>query len=144
MKKKARKLLMDGMHCSQAVAVVGQEKLGIENDGVIRAMGAFGGGLGSNGETCGAVIGGIASVGLKFGGNPNEPEDDMKIRAYTEEFLTRFKKEIGNGCILCRDITGVDWKDEKQVEAYRNSDIANKCWILVGRTAQLIGEMLER
>jgi C_GCAxxG_C_C family probable redox protein len=110
----------------------------------MRAMGAFGGGLGSNGETCGAVIGAVSSIGLKFGGLHGEPGDDIKIRAYTEEFLTRFKQDISDGSILCRDITGVDWKNEKQVEEYRNSDRPTNCWILVGRTAQLIGELLER
>ena len=107
-------------------------------------MGAFGGGLGGNGETCGAVIGALASIGLKYGLIRGETGDGRKTYLYAEELLKRFKEEIGNGCILCRDITGVDWKNAKQVEEYRKSDKSNICWILVGRTAQLIGEMLER
>ncbi|MBN1665350.1 MAG: C_GCAxxG_C_C family protein [Deltaproteobacteria bacterium] len=118
--------------------------MGVDNDGLMRAMGAFGGGLGSNGETCGAIVGGIASFGLKYGGVHGKPGDDTTIQAYTEEFLKRFKEDLAKGCIFCRDITGVDWKDEKQVEEYRNSDKPVNCWILVGKTAQLIGEMLER
>lgn len=100
--------------------------------------------MGSNGETCGAIVGALASIGLKFGGTANQPGDDEKIRVYAEEFLNRFKEEITNGRILCRDITQVDWKNEQQVEEYRNSDKAVNCWILVGKTAKLIGDMLEK
>lgn len=107
-------------------------------------MAAFGGGLGSNGETCGAVVGAIAAVGLKFGGAIDEERDESAIRASAEEFLKFFRAELGRGSILCRDITGVDWKDDKQVEEYRSGDKGNYCWILVGRAAQRLGEMLER
>ena len=41
--------------------MVGQEKLGKKDWEVTKAMGAFRGGLGCNGEVCGALIGGLIS-----------------------------------------------------------------------------------
>jgi C_GCAxxG_C_C family probable redox protein len=117
--------------------------MGNGNDDLIRAMGAFGGGLGGNGEVCGALVGALACLGLKYGLTVDEAGDSRAAYSYAEEILKRFRDEICKGSILCRDITGVDWKNAKQVEEYRKSN-NNTCWILVGRTAQLIGEMLER
>ena len=42
--------------------MVAQEKLGIKNDDLIRAMDPFGGGLGAQGEVCGSVIGGLPYI----------------------------------------------------------------------------------
>ena len=34
---------------------------------MVRAMEAFGGGLGGNGDRCGALIGALAVIGLRYG-----------------------------------------------------------------------------
>jgi hypothetical protein len=39
-------MMVKRFHCSQAVLAVGQEKLGKKDDEVMKAMRAFGGGLG--------------------------------------------------------------------------------------------------
>ena len=64
MGEKAVRLMIKRFHCSQAVLAAGQEKLGRPDDEVIRAMGAFGGGLGGNGEVCGAVAGAQGRQGI--------------------------------------------------------------------------------
>jgi C_GCAxxG_C_C family probable redox protein len=124
--------------------VVAQEKLGKKNDDLIRAVDPFGGGLGGHGEVCGAAIGGLAAIGLLFGRDKVGEEADMKMWRYSREFLRRFEKEIAGGSILCRDIVQVNWADPAQLKEYWQGEKCFKCKTLTGKTAGLIGELLER
>lgn len=145
MRDKAVQLMMaKRFHCSQAVLAVGQEKLGKKGGEVMRAMGAFGGGLGGNGEVCGAVVGALAVMGLMFSRASEDEKEDPKMWSYTHEVLERFQKEIANGSILCREIAQVDWKDREQVRSFYKGETVLKCVKIVGDTAVLVGELIER
>lgn len=147
MRKKAVQLMaVDRFHCSQALAAVGQEKLGRGNDEVIRAMGAFGGGLGGNGEVCGALAGALAAIGLRYSRALADEKENPKMWADTQEMVRRFRDEIVNqgGTIDCRDIAGVNWLDRGEVKSFYSGDRVKKCIRIVGETAMVLGEMLER
>ncbi len=146
MGEKAAGLMIKRFHCSQAVLAVGQEKLGRPDDEVIRAMGAFGGGLGGNGEVCGAVAGALAVVGLKFSRGREEEKEDPRMWDYAHELLNRFREEIvkKHGGIHCAGIAGVDWKDRAQVKAFYGGEKVLECRRIVADTAKLLGELLER
>lgn len=107
-------------------------------------MDAFGGGLGAHGEVCGAIIGGLSVIGLIFGRSKPESEKDWRMRKYSDIFLQRFKDEVANGKILCREIAQVDWRDQDQVRQFLESGKRNECQILTGKTARIIGEILEQ
>ena len=107
-------------------------------------MEPFGGGLGGRGEVCGAVVGGLAAIGLLFGRDKVGEEIDMKVWIYSREFLKRFEKEIVGGSILCRDIAQTNWADPAQVKEYGQGEKFLKCKTLTGKTAGLIGELMER
>jgi C_GCAxxG_C_C family probable redox protein len=107
-------------------------------------MDPFGGGLGAHGEVCGAAVGGLAAIGLLFGRGKAGAEADMKMWMYSRELLKRFQKEIAGGCLLCRDIVQVNWTDPAQVKEYRQGEKYIRCRTLTGRTAALIGELIER
>jgi C_GCAxxG_C_C family probable redox protein len=147
MRDKAVQLMMvKRFHCSQAVLAVGQEKLG-KNDGeVMKAMGAFGGGLGGNGEVCGAVVGALAVIGLRFSRATEDEKEDPKMWSYAQEVLERFQKEIvkHHGGIHCREIAQVNWKDREQVKSFYKSEKSLECGRIVGDAAMLLGELLER
>ena len=97
MRKKAIEMMaVERFHCSQAIAVVGQQKLGKGNDDVIRAMGAFGGGLGGNGEVCGALAGGLAVLGLRYSRAQSDEKENPKMWADAQEMVRRFRDEIVN------------------------------------------------
>jgi C_GCAxxG_C_C family probable redox protein len=112
----------------------------------MRALGAFGGGLGGNGEVCGAVAGAIAVMGLRFSRAREDEKEDPRMWSYAHEVLERFQKEIAknHGSILCREIARVDWKDREQVKAFYKGEKALECGRIVGETAQMVGELLER
>jgi len=107
-------------------------------------MEPFGGGLGGRGEVCGAVIGGLAAIGLLFGRDKAGKETDTKVWIYSREFLKRFEREIAGGSILCRDIAQTNWADPAQVKEYGQGEKFLKCKTLTGKTAGLIGELIER
>jgi C_GCAxxG_C_C family probable redox protein len=108
-------------------------------------MGAFGGGLGGNGEVCGAVVGALGVLGLRFGRGREEEKEDPKMSAYSKEVLQRFREIVKNhGGILCREIAGVDWKDREQAKAFYKSEKIVECRRIVAETAHMVGELIER
>ena len=109
-------------------------------------MGALAGGLGANGEVCGALIGALAVMGLRFGRGGKEEKEDRRMWGYTRELLKRFREEIvqSHGGIRCREIAGVDWTNREQVQSFYNGEKFSECTRIVGDTAKLIGELLER
>jgi C_GCAxxG_C_C family probable redox protein len=146
MQERAVQLMMKRFHCSQAVLAAGQEKLGRPDDELVRAMGAFGGGLGGGGEVCGAVVGAIGLLGLVFSRGREDELEDARMWNFTREFLRRFREEITQdqgGGINCRDIAQVDWTDRAQVKAFYMGEKSRHCMAMVGETARLIGEMID-
>jgi C_GCAxxG_C_C family probable redox protein len=113
---------------------------------VVKAMEAFGGGLGVNGEVCGALIGALTVIGLRFGRDREEGKKDPRIWNYTRELLKRFREEIvqSHGGIRCLEIAGVDWRNREQVQSFYNGEKFLECARIVGDTAKLTGELLER
>jgi len=113
---------------------------------VIRALGAFGGGLGGNGQVCGALVGGLAAVGLRFSRGREEEKEDPRMWAYAHELFDRFQEEIvkDHGGISCWEIVRVNWKDRDQVKSFYSGDKRLECRRIVGETAKLVGELLER
>jgi C_GCAxxG_C_C family probable redox protein len=120
--------------------------LGRKDEEVIRAMGGFGGGLGGNGEVCGAVIGALGVLGLRFSRGREEEKEDPRLWTYNQEILARVRDEIvkNHESILCREIARVDWKDREQVRSFYKGDKILECGRIVGDTAQLLGRLLER
>lgn len=111
---------------------------------MMKAMDIFGGGLGAHGEVCGAVVGGLAVIGIMFGRNTGDEYPDFRMWKCAHEFMKRFREEITRGSILCRDIANVNWMDQNQVKEYREGQKREDCKKLTGKTARLIGEIIER
>ena len=108
-------------------------------------MGALGGGLGGNGEVCGAVVGALGVLGLRFGRGTEEEKEDPKMFPCAKEVLQRFREIVNNHeGILCREIAGVDWKDREQARAFYKSEKITECLRIVGDTAHMVGGLLER
>ena len=72
----------------------------MEDEAMIKAMDAFGGGLGSHGEVCGAIIGGLCVLGSIFGRSKPESQKDGRMRQYSDIFM---KRSIGQGRSLAED-----------------------------------------
>ncbi|MFH1060282.1 MAG: C-GCAxxG-C-C family protein [Pseudomonadota bacterium] len=135
------------MHCSQAVAAAGQKMLGLSQPDVIKALGAFGGGVASSGRICGCLTGGVALVSSLYSrADPSEKEsvNMWKLSAKLNRRFGQLTQEFGG--VDCRDIAQTDWRDRDQVHHFYNDADSRRqiCFKLVADTARALGEILEQ
>jgi C_GCAxxG_C_C family probable redox protein len=125
---------------------VGQKKLGITDNSLVRGGAPLGGGVALRGGICGALTGGIVLLGTLLGKDEPEKKDDPAMGKACSEFYKRFENEVaGNyGSVNCCDIAGVDWRDPEQVKAFREGDGRIQCAKNTGRAALILGEILEK
>ena len=118
------------------------QELGIESEVIPRIATPFGGGIGGRGDVCGAVVGSVMAIGLKYG--REEPSHPNKhAYALAQEFCRRFEEETGH--LYCRDLTGMDLSTPEGIRAYRHSDVPLRvCMPLAGAAFRLAIELLER
>ena len=57
----------EGFNCAQSVFYSFCDDLQFEKNTALKMACGFGGGMGRNGEVCGAVTGGILAIGTKYG-----------------------------------------------------------------------------
>jgi C_GCAxxG_C_C family probable redox protein len=147
MREKAIDLFQQRLHCSQVLAMVGLEKMGIVDPSVIRAMGAFGGGIGGTGNICGVLVGATSVIGMLYSRSSLEEKENPRMWAATKAVMKNFEELTApHGGINCCQIARVDWMDRDQVkDFYTNPDSRRQhCINLVGDVAQALGELLER
>ena len=86
------------MNCCQAVLVAFADKLGKDEDDLLRLGSGFGAGMGTMEGTCGALVGAVMVASLV------SPEADaMKS---SRAIMPRFK-ELSGGATICRDLKGI-------------------------------------
>jgi C_GCAxxG_C_C family probable redox protein len=147
MREKAIELFKQGMHCSQVLAMVGLEKLGITDPSVIKALGAFGGGIGGTGNICGTLVGAVSVIGSLYSRSSLEEKENPQMWAATKVVLKNFEALAApHGGINCSQIARVDWMDRNQVkDFYRNPESRrHHCITIVGETAKALGELLDQ
>ncbi|OGR42248.1 MAG: hypothetical protein A2X28_09550 [Elusimicrobia bacterium GWA2_56_46] len=133
----------EGYRCSEAILTSYCGEFGLEKDLAMKIGCAFGGGLGSYGEVCGAITGSIIILGLKHG---RTNKDDAKTRVKTDKqiqtFLKRFKSKHKN--IRCNDLIGFDRSTPKGHDIAAASGVFKKlCPGLVKDAAEILEELLE-
>jgi C_GCAxxG_C_C family probable redox protein len=74
--------------------------LGIEDRQILKAATGLGGGIGHEGDTCGALTGGILSLGLFY-----QDDDCHRLYRDCDEYYRRFK--VRSGSSKCMDIIGI-------------------------------------
>jgi len=147
MSKRAVELFKQRFHCSQAVAAAGQEMLGLDEPAVIRAMGAFGGGIASQGSVCGCLTGGIAVLSQLYSRANAEEKESPQMWRSSYKLVKRFRELTQEfGGIDCRDIAQVNWRDKDAVKQFYGDPESRRqlCTKLVAATAQALGEILEQ
>ena len=126
---------------------VGQEKMNDRNEDLIKAMGAFGGGVASTGRVCGSLLGGVAFISSLYSrGNLEEKEHPRMWRLsykLTKKF-EEFDQALRRGQLL--RYRPVNWSDKEQTKEFYNSPEGRRqiCLQLVGDTAYALGEILDQ
>jgi C_GCAxxG_C_C family probable redox protein len=142
--EKAVEYFRNKFNCSQSVFAVFGPEYGIPENDCLKISCAFGGGMGRQQHTCGAVTGALLAIGLKYGKGIDDPEE-MKQLTYlkTREFFNEFKKI--HGSTNCRDLLdGLDMtdpEDHKKIMERKLFDI--KCEKYVADAVSITKKLLK-
>ncbi len=135
-------------NCPKGAALAVMEEFGLGNMEIIKALSPFPG-FGGTGWMCGAVTGGLVSLGLYFG------SDDMldydRVRATimaARKFMPRFEEKVG--ALVCpkiqEDVIFGRYMDaaasEENMDAFTRAKGFEKCSLVPGIGARLAAEII--
>ena len=129
-------------NCSQAVFTVFGKDYGLSEDDCLKISCAFGGGMGRQQHTCGAVTGALLALGMKYGKALNDPEEKkMLTYSKTQEFFRRFYELNGsvNCKVLLDGLNMNDPEDHKIIMERKLFDI--KCEKYVVDAVEIVGTL---
>ncbi len=105
----AKKYFEEGWACAQAVVLAFEDLTGDSDGLLLRTMLPFGGGLGRQRLTCGAVSGMVAVVGALYSESGISHDNKMQVYEIVRELCDKFKAERGTlGCGELLTAAGLD------------------------------------
>ena len=109
--EKALDYFRNKFNCSQSVFTVFSIEYGYSENDALKVSCPFGGGMGRQQQTCGAVTGALMAIGLKYGKGINDTEEKKQLTySKTREFFEEFIKI--HGSTNCRELLdGLDMTD---------------------------------
>jgi len=134
---------LDGFLCSQAVLSTYAPLYGLDTDIALKIAAGFGGGMGRQGETCGALTGSVMVIGLQKGAVNHE---DLTARAATyaavKELFERFRNE--NGSTICRELLNNDIRNPEEYERAKKENLfRTRCPGYVKSAVSILSDILQ-
>jgi C_GCAxxG_C_C family probable redox protein len=142
-KEMAIQIFTNGYNCAQAVLYSFKDEININGDKALKMACGLGAGMGRNGEVCGAVTGGIITIGAKYGRGENDDKTATEnTYAKTKELMVRFQEE--HGTYICRELLdGCNLTTEEGQLFFRENDLFNSvCKKCVGSVIQILEDIL--
>ena len=116
----AKRNFNSGLNCAESVLLAVKNELnanGRAGDEMIpRSATGFGGGIGRNGDVCGALIGGVMAMSLALGRDRAEQSREPCYLA-VDRFYNDFRAKFGS--CKCRELTNVNLKTQEGLRAYK-------------------------
>jgi C_GCAxxG_C_C family probable redox protein len=114
--EKAVQYFRSGFNCAQAVLTPFREQYKISEEHCLKIACAFGGGMGRQQLTCGALTGAMMVLGLQFGKSMGD--DDVKKKETYAKTLALFKAFIvKHGAVNCRELMdGLNMSDPEDMK----------------------------
>ena len=100
--EKAKEYFEQGYACSQAVALAFADLTKLDADSLSKIMLPFGGGLGRQRLTCGAVSGMCAVIGMLYADATNSADNKRKVYALVQELCAQFRAQTGS--LICGEL----------------------------------------
>lgn len=143
--EKAIALHKSGFGCAQSVASVFSEEFDIDMVTAQKMAIGLGGGIGRQGEVCGALSGGVLVLGMNYGVNSMDGEANKiakeKVYELDKEFTRQYKERTG--AIRCNDILGFDMNDpEARAEALAKGIFATRCNQCIQDSVEILEKLL--
>lgn len=116
----------EGYNCAQSVFSSFCDELQIDENTALKIACGFGGGMGRKEEVCGAVTGGIMTIGTKYGRGRNDDRTAMETTySKTRELMERFSEK--HGTFICRKLlSGCELTNEEGQKHFKENDFLNK------------------
>lgn len=141
-KEKAKQLIHQQYHCSQALLGAFADDIGLDLKTALKISTCLGGGM-RLGETCGCVTAGVMVLGMALGFyDAQDRESEVYGIKKTEEFINLFKEKM-NGALNCRDILGKDLSKPEEMAVIREEGLILKtCPELLNFTIEILEGLL--
>lgn len=137
----AGELFLSGYNCAQSVLLSFADDLKFSKELAQKLAVGFGGGMGKQQETCGAVTGAIMVLGLLKGEEVNNNEE-LKAAAYgsvkelSRDFISAYKTT------QCRELIGCDLNTPEGSEKFKEEKIMeNVCAGCVRKAVEIVEEL---
>lgn len=111
----AVQLLGEGYNCAQAVACALADLVDADTAVLFGTLEGFGFGMGTSTETCGAVSGGIALVGIRNSAGIDIRQSKQSTYEVAKQLVEGFRTL--NGSTLCGDLKGFTTSDHKPLRS---------------------------
>jgi C_GCAxxG_C_C family probable redox protein len=133
-----------GSNCAQSILYPFSRQFFRDDISAFRLASAFGGGIASRGEICGAVSGSLMVIGLHFG---YSPADEISVKAevlqISGEFLQAFEHRFGD--LHCNKLLQHDLSTaEGREEAKHSGTFQSVCPALIEGAATILEEILQK
>ena len=140
--QEAAELFAEGYSCSQSLLVSRAGQFGLSVENALKVSAAFGGGLGRQGEVCGAVSGALMVIGLAHGQTtPQQKEAKEHTYQLTRRFIAEFTRRTG--ALHCSNLLGCQiGTPEGLQQAQEQSLFKTVCPRLVAEASQILDEIL--
>jgi len=130
------------MNCNQSVLSVYGPQFGLTTEQCLALGMSFGGGMGKQGKTCGAVTGAYLVIGLWSAKQSTVLLEQKRIAAQkVSEFNLHF--EAQNGSCECNSLLKYDIRDPKEFEKIQSLNLfENLCPKLVANSTEILDKIL--
>ena len=129
------------LNCAQSILAAYGPSYGLAKKDCFRILEAFGGGIAHNGNTCGAILGALAVIGLKYG---RTDIDDLQARDKTNDISQKLisKFILKNGSDKCLNLINYDISTPEKLEKAKKKGVFVKCDHFMTLTVELLEEIL--
>jgi C_GCAxxG_C_C family probable redox protein len=122
--KRSRDYLESGFWCAESVLLAVAEAKGIQSDLIPKIATGFCSGMARTGGQCGALSGGILSLGLLLGRSaPGGPVN--AVYSHVEKLRQDFEAQFGS--TGCSELLGLDLGTEEGLQKYHTEDMRERC-----------------
>lgn len=136
--EQAKELFLNGYNCAQSVVLSFADDLKFSKELAQKMTAGFGGGMGKQQKTCGAITGAIMVLGILKGEQVNN-NDELKSQAYgsvnelTREFVAEYHTT------QCKDLIGCDLNTPEGSEKFKIENLMeNVCAGCVQKAVQIV------
>jgi C_GCAxxG_C_C family probable redox protein len=141
--ERAKGYFNSGYNCAESVLLAVCRESGYSESGIIkfipRMATGFGGGIARNGGLCGALSGGLMALGLALGRDDGQQSRDPCYPA-ADQFYNEFLENFGHSS--CRELTGLDMKNEQDRNKYTDAVHVERCNPIVAWSARRVMEII--